>query len=105
MNPKIFRLTLCVLLVLSVAYLSGEERTEDVGITEEPMPILKVGLIHPLLNYATFGDGARLALAEINKAGGVLGRQVELIYKVETGTIADSATELAEMENVVAILT
>ena len=40
MNPKIFRLTLCVLLVLSVAYLSGEERTEDVGITEEPMPTL-----------------------------------------------------------------
>ncbi|CAI8011554.1 Leu/Ile/Val-binding protein homolog 3 [Geodia barretti] len=68
------------------------------------MPTLKVGLIHPLLNYATFGDGAKLALAEINKAGGVLGRQVELIYKVETGTIADSATELAEMENVVAIL-
>ena len=104
MNPKIFRLTLCILLVLSVAYLSAEERTEDVGIAEEPMPPLKVGLIHPLLNYATFGDGAKLALAEINKAGGVLGRQVELIYKVETGTIADSARELAEMENVVAIL-
>ena len=104
MNPKIFRLTLCILLVLSVAYLSAEERTEDVGITETPMPILKVGLIHPLLNYATFGDGAKLALAEINKAGGVLGRQVELIYKVETGSIADAARELAEVEKVVAIL-
>ena len=104
MNPKIFRLTLCVLLVLSVAYLSAGERTEDGGITEEPMSTLKVGLIHPLLNYATFGDGAKLALAEINEAGGVLGRQVEFIYKVETGTIANSATELVEMENVVAIL-
>ncbi len=104
MNPKIFRLILCVLLVLSVAYLSGAEKTEDVGITEESMPILKVGLIHPLLNYATFGDGAKLALTEINKTGGVLGRQVEFIYKVETGTIADSVRELAEMENVVAIL-
>ena len=104
MNPKIFRLTLCILLVLSVAYLSAQERTGDVGITEEPMPTLKVGLMHPLLNYATFGDGARLAVAEINKAGGVLGRQVELIYKVEIGSIADSARELAEEENVVAIL-
>ena len=104
MNPKIFRLTLCILLVLSVAYLSAEERTEDVGITETPMPTLKVGLMHPLLNYATFGDGAKLALAEINKAGGVLGRQVELIYKVETGSIADAARELAEVEKVVAIL-
>ncbi len=99
MNPKIFRGTLCVLLILSVAYLS-----EDVGIAEEPMAPLKVGLIHPLLNYATFGDGARLALAEINKTGGVLGRQVEFIYKVEIGSIADSAKELTEIENVVAIL-
>ena len=104
MNPKFFRLILCVLFILSVAYLSGAEKTEDVGITEEPMSVLKVGLIHPLLNYATFGDGARLAVAEINKAGGILGRQVELIYKVEAGSIADSATELAEKENVVAIL-
>lgn len=104
MNSKIFRFTLCILLVLSVAYLSAEERTGDVGITEAPMPTLKVGLIHPLLNYATFGDGARLASAEINKAGGVLGRQIELIYKVEIGSITDSARELAEVENVVAIL-
>ena len=104
MNPKIFRLTVCILLGLSVAYFSAGERTEDVEIVGEPMPALKVGLIHPLLNYATFGDGARLAVAEINKAGGVLGRQVELLYKVELGSIADSATELAEMEDVVAIL-
>ncbi len=104
MNPKIFRLALCILLVLSVAYFSAGQRTEDVGTTEEPMATLKVGLIHPLLNYATFGDGVRLASAEINKAGGVLGRQVELIYKVEIGNIADSARELAEKENVVAIL-
>jgi branched-chain amino acid transport system substrate-binding protein len=104
MNPKIFRLTLCILLVLSVVYLSAQERTEDVGTTETPMSTLKVGLIHPLLNYATFGDGAKLALAEINKAGGVLGRQVELIYKVETGSIADAARELVEVEKVVAIL-
>ncbi len=104
MNPKIFRLTVCVLIGLSVAYLSAGERTEDVEIIGESTPTLKVGLIHPLLNYATFGDGARLALAEINKAGGVLGRQVELIYKVEAESIADSAIELAKMENVVAIL-
>lgn len=104
MNPKFFRLILCVLFILSVVYLSGAEKTEDVGITEESMPTLKVGLIHPLLNYATFGDGARLAVAEINKAGGVLGKQVELIYKVEAGSIADSATDLAKKENVVAIL-
>ena len=104
MNPKIFRLTVCMLLGLSVAYFSAGESTADDKITGEPMPTLKVGLIHPLLNYATFGDGARLAVAEINKAGGVLGRQVELIYKVETGSIADSATELADKENVVAIL-
>ena len=104
MDLKIFRLTLCILLVLSVTYLSAEKGTEDAGIAESSMPTLKVGLLHPLLNYATFGDGAKLALVEINEAGGILGKQVELIYKVETGSIADSARELAEKENVVAIL-
>ena len=104
MNPKIFRLALCILLVLAVTYFSAGERTEDVGTTEEPTAPIKVGLIHPLLNYATFGDGARLASAEINKAGGLLGRQIELIYKVEIGSIDDAARELSEKENVVAIL-
>ena len=91
MNVKIFRLMLCVLLSLSIALLFGCERMRDMGMTDEmvtppdtdTMPTLKVGLIHPQPNYTSFGSGAKLAQAEINAAGGVLGMQVELIYKQE----------------------
>ena len=113
MNVKIFRLMLCVSLSLSIALLSGCERIHDMGMTDQmvtppdtdTMPMLKVGLIHPQPNYTSFGKGAKLAQSEINAADGVLGMQVEFIYKEEiTATVAQDAVELAEMEGVVAIL-
>ena len=105
MNMKLFRLTLCVLLALSVVWLSGCEKMMDMVPPPDGETTLRVGLIHPQPNYTSFGKGARLALAEINAAGGVLGMPVEFIYREElTETVAQSATELAEMENVVAIL-
>ena len=113
MNTKIFQFMLCVLLSLSVALLSGCERMRDMGMTDEmvtppdetTMPTLNVGLIHPQPNYTSFGKGAKLAQAEINAAGGILNMQVELSFREETtDTVAQSASELAEMEGVVAIL-
>ena len=113
MNTKIFQFMLCVLLTLSVALLSGCERMRDMGMTDEmvtppdetTMPTLKVGLIHPQPNYTSFGKGAELARDVINTAGGILGMQVELSFREETtDTVVQSATELAEMEGVVAIL-
>ncbi|MCY3741975.1 MAG: ABC transporter substrate-binding protein [Candidatus Poribacteria bacterium] len=113
MNAKVFRLMLCVFLSLSVALLSGCERIRDMGMTDEmvtpsdetTMPTLKVGLIHPQPNYTSFGKGAELARGEINAAGGVLGMQVEFVYKEEvTATVAQDAAALAESEGVVAIL-
>lgn len=105
MNTKIFRFALCVLLALSVAWLSGCEKIMDMAPPPDGETTLKVGLIHPYPNYTSFGKGAELAQAEINAAGGVLGMQVELIFKEETtDTVVQSATELVEMDNVVAIL-
>ena len=113
MNTKIFQFMLCVLLTLSVALLSGCERMRDMGMTDEMVtppdetttPTLKVGLIHPQPNYTSFGKGAELAQAEINAAGGILNMQIELRFREETtDTVVQSATELAEMEGVVAIL-
>ncbi|RKU06897.1 hypothetical protein C6501_18205 [Candidatus Poribacteria bacterium] len=104
MNTRIFRFALCVLLALSVAWLSGCEKMMDMT-PPAGETTLKVGLIHPYPNYTSFGKGAELAQAEINAAGGVLGKQVELIFKEETtDTVVQSATELVEMDNVVAIL-
>ncbi len=113
MNTKIFKFMLCVSLLIPVALLSGCEKIQDMGVAEEmmsptdteTMPTLKVGLIHPQPNYRSFGDGAEIARGEINQAGGVLGMQVEFIYrKEETETVVQSATELIEDEKVVALL-
>ena len=113
MNIKVFSLVICVFLALAVALLSGCERMRDMGMTDEmvtppdtdTMPTLKVGVIRPHPLYFSFGEGAELAQGEINQAGGILGMQVEFVYREElTEDVVQSATELAETENVVAIL-
>ncbi len=113
MNAKIFRLMLCAFLSVSVALLFGCDQMRDMGMTDEivtpsdetTIPTLKVGLIHPQPNYTSFGKGAELARGEINAAGGILGMQVEFVYKEEvTATVAQDAAALAESEGVVAIL-
>jgi len=85
----------------------------DMAMTDEmvapsdtdTMSTLKVGVIRPHPLYFSFGEGAELAQAEINQAGGVLGMQIEFVYREELTTdVVQSATELAETENVVAIL-
>ena len=113
MSLETFRLILCVLLSLTVALLSGCERMRDMGMMDETvapsdtdtMSTLKVGVIRPHPLYFSFGEGAELAQTEINQAGGILGMQVEFIYREElTEDVVQSATDLAETENVVAIL-
>ena len=113
MNMQIFRLMLCVLLSLSVALLSGCDRARNVigademvtPTDETAVPTLKVGVIRPHPLYFSFGEGAELAQGEINADGGILGMQVEFVYREElTEDVVQSATDLAEMEGVVAIL-
>ena len=113
MNAKIFRLVLCTFLLLSVALLSGCDRVRDIVGTDEmvappdemTMLTLKVGVIRPYPLYFSFGEGAELALGEINQAGGVLGMPVEFVYREElTEDVVQSATDLIEDENVIALL-
>jgi len=57
----------------------------------QPVNPLRIGLIGPLTGpSADFGvpmmNGAKLALDEINAAGGYLGRPLELVIKDDTGT-------------------
>ena len=112
MNSKIFIVVLCVLLSLSVAFLSGCERMRDMGMTEEmvtppdpdTMLPLKVGLIRHS-DYADFTQGAELAQQQINAAGGILGRQLEFVIKEEmTDTVVQTVTDFAEMGDVVGII-
>lgn len=112
MNMKVIILILCI-FSLSFTVFSGCEKIVEMGMTDgmvsppddETTSTLKVGVIRPFPNYFDFGEGVELAQAEINQAGGVLGMQVEFIYREElSGDVVQSATELIEEENVVAIL-
>ncbi len=113
MNTKFFKLTLCVFLSLSIMLLSGCDQIRGLVATDEivvpadtdTMTTLKVGVIRPYPLYFSFGEGAELALAEINHAGGILGMPVEFVYREElTKDVVQSATELIEDESVVALL-
>lgn len=82
-----------------VVYLAGPRR-EEVAPPEVspriPTTPLKVGLQYMTKGGgATWGDptykGARLAVEEINAAGGILGRRVEFIERDEAGADATKA--------------
>ena len=73
---------------------------------------IKIGAIYNLTGAqasldAPSANGAKLAVKEINDAGGVLGRNLELVLydgKTDAATIGNSATQLAESDKVVAML-
>jgi branched-chain amino acid transport system substrate-binding protein len=75
-------------------------------------PTIKVGEFASLTGgEATFGtsshEGTLLAVAEVNAAGGVLGKQLELIYEDDRSMAGESATiakKLINSDKVVAIL-
>lgn len=72
---------------------------------------IKIGIIGPFTGGsspmgASMRDGARLAAKEINGAGGVLGRKIELVERDDTATNergAQLTQELIESQKVVAI--
>jgi branched-chain amino acid transport system substrate-binding protein len=73
---------------------------------------IKIGAIYNLTGGMASLDvpsanGAKLAAKEINAAGGVLGRQIDLVLydgKTEAATIGNAATQLVESDKVVAML-
>jgi branched-chain amino acid transport system substrate-binding protein len=73
---------------------------------------IKIGAIYNLTGAqasldAPSANGAKLAIKEINDAGGVLGRKLDLVLydgKTEAATIGNAATQLVESDKVVAML-
>ncbi len=73
---------------------------------------IKIGAIYNLTGAqasldAPSANGAKLAVKEINAAGGLLGRQVELVLydgKTDAATIGNAATQLLESDKVVAMI-
>ncbi|MBZ8182927.1 urea ABC transporter substrate-binding protein [Oscillatoria salina] len=72
---------------------------------------IKVGILHSLsgtmaISETTVVDAEKLAIEQINEAGGVLGKQIEMV--VEDGasdwpTFAEKATKLIDQDNVVTV--
>ena len=102
------KLSLLLALLFTLSFMSGcapKANTED-GET------VKVGLNYELSgDVSTYGqgltDGVELAIEEINKAGGVLGKQIEIIKidnRSDTTEAANASTKLATRDKVVTIL-
>ena len=102
------------LFSLSAVLLSGCERMREVMVPPDPSAdVLKVGVIQPSKYYVSFRKAAELARTEINATGGILGMQVEFVYR-DNQTSPDAfptpeatiqvANELIETEKVSAIL-
>ena len=86
---KIIALLLAVMMVLAMAACGGEPANNGGNDTPDATTV-KIGGIGPLTGaYANYGlsekNGAELAVKEINEAGGIAGKQIELSYQDSQG--------------------
>ena len=86
MTRKLLALLLALCMVFALAACGGEPADDG----ESGGDTIKVGLIGPVTgNNASFGnamvEGARLTVAQINEAGGILGKQIELVEADDRG--------------------
>lgn len=86
---KFLCMMMAVLIVLAMAACGGEPANNGGNDTPDATTV-KIGGIGPLTGaYANYGlsekNGAELAVKEINEAGGIAGKQIELSYQDSQG--------------------
>ena len=87
---KFFAMMLALVMALSLV-ACGEKTPDENGGNDTPdATTVKIGGIGPLTGaYANYGlsekNGAELAVKEINEAGGIAGKQIELSYQDSQG--------------------
>ena len=99
-------------LVLALVALLAVFSVSAGGASEEDANVIKIGFIGPLTgDNANYGircsNAARLAINEINEAGGINGMQLQLIAEDSQGAVdraISSYEKLAYTDNVVAII-
>lgn len=102
------KLSVVVAMVLVLCLFAGCGLSNGTSNSNE----IKLGLDYELTgNAATYGqelvEGIKLAYDEINKSGGVLGKQIKLVEvdnKSDTSEAANAASKLATRDKVLAIL-
>lgn len=106
---KFMTVTLVFVLVLSMALVGCGGNTNNGGAEGDT---IKIGINYELSGpVATYGqssvDGIKLAVEEINAAGGVLDKQIELVEvdnKSEASEVVSVATKLMSLDGVVAVI-
>lgn len=106
------KVSLLVFFVLVLSLFTGCSFSVNRKVDGSKSNTVKVGLDYELSgDGATYGqacvEGIELGMEEINKTGGVLGKQVELVKsdnKTDNAETASIATRLATRDKVVAIL-
>jgi branched-chain amino acid transport system substrate-binding protein len=96
--------TLAIVLVAAVALLA-------VGCGGKGGGAIKIGMLYNMTGAqasldAPSANGAKLAAKELNAAGGVLGKKIQLVAfdgKTDAATIGNAATQLAQTDKVVAM--
>lgn len=91
-------LAIVALLIASSALFFSNERPSGKTV--------KLGVVWPE-DIDFFLDGVRMATAEINAAGGVLGKQVEIVYQNDDESVTKArliAQEFAEAQEVSAVI-
>ena len=100
MHIRIFTLVTLVLFAIGLFAVSGCERPmmpdPMAPETDDAMDTIKIGLIQPTGSYESFAKGAKLAQAEINAAGGVMGKQIVFVERDNAGM--DTATIVEELQ-------
>lgn len=86
---KFLCMMMAVIMVLAMAACGGEPANNGGNDTPDATTV-KIGGIGPLTGaYANYGlsekNGAELAVKEINEAGGIAGKQIELSYQDSQG--------------------
>ena len=102
MNIRVFTLITLVLFAIGLFGVSGCQRADQMmddsmtPATDDAMDTIKIGLIQRTDSYQSFGKGAKLAQAEINAAGGVMGKQIAFVEHDNAGM--DTATIVEELQ-------
>ena len=97
---------------LTLGLLGCDQLVKTLDPEPEPSDALKIGFIQPNGYFTGFALGAELARQELNRQGGVLGRQIEFVYRDNQGAdifpsieaTVQSAQELIADEDVFALL-
>ena len=107
MNIRVFTLGALVLLTIGLFAVLGCDRTPEMlddPIMPAPEDTITFGLIQRTDSYLSFAKGAKLAQAEINAAGGVMGKQITFLERDNAGADTTAIVEELQGMGVSAIL-